>query len=157
MPLLALAGTLVARRPHATRGPWIAVVVFAVLLPFTSWAALATGQQQEDVVERVVSEGAIHGHEEAAEGFLAGAGVLAVVVLLGLAPGVVGRAARVGSVAVAVGVLALGYRVGASGGELVYTHGAASAYVGSNGTPPGPFTPARSGGREEEDHEGRSR
>lgn len=129
LPFIAAAGFLVARGSERPRTPWIAVVVFAVLLPLSAWVSLYTGQQQEDVVEAVVSEGYIHGHEEAAEGFLAGSAVLAVIVLAGLLPGAAGRGARMVSIPAALVVLALVYRVGASGGELVYAHGAASAYV----------------------------
>ncbi|HKJ03057.1 MAG TPA: hypothetical protein VJ997_11400, partial [Longimicrobiales bacterium] len=95
-------------------------------------------------VESVVSERVIHGHEEAAEALLAGSVILAVVILGGLAPGVVGKGARYAAVPVALVVLALGFRVGRSGGELVYTHGAAAAYVqdaGGGGT--GPATAVR--------------
>lgn len=129
LPFLAVAALLVARRSGAGRGAWIAVAAFAVLLPLSAWAALATGQQEEEAVESVVAESLIGGHEEAAEGFLAGSAVLAVIVLAGLAPGRVGRSARFVSVAAAAVVLALAFRVGDSGGQLVYTHGAAAAYV----------------------------
>ena len=85
-------------------------------------------------MEDVVSESVIHGHEEAAEGLLAGSAVLAVVVLAGLVPGVLGKGARYAAVPVALVVVVLGFRVGKSGGELVYTHGAAAAYVQGDGS-----------------------
>lgn len=129
LPLLTLAGVLLSRRTGAGKGPWVAVVTFAVLLPLAAWGAMATGEQQEDTVEAVVGEAPLHGHEEAAEAFLSVAVVLATVALAGLLPGVAGTVARVASVPVAVLVLGFGYRVGSSGGELVYTHGAASAYT----------------------------
>lgn len=157
LPLLTLAGVLASRRGGGKRGAWLAVVVFAVLLPLSAWAALATGQQQEDVVEGVVSESVIHGHEEAAEGFLIASAVLAVVVLLGLAPGAVGRLARASSVAASIVVLALGYRAGRSGGELVYTYGAASAYVDGGTAARGQSALGMSGEREDQEHTPRSR
>ena len=147
LPLLTLAGVLVSRRATGNRSAWIAVAAFAVLLPLSAWGALVTGEQQEDVVEQVLSGSVLHGHEEAAEGFLAASALLAVVALLGLAPGAVGRVARISSVAAAVAVLALGYRVGESGGALVYTYGAASAYVDGTGA----VGPDRMGGDEDDD------
>jgi hypothetical protein len=48
-----------------------------------------------------------------------------------LGPGQVGVAALVTALAAAV-TLALGYRVGHSGGELVFKHGAAAAYTGGD-------------------------
>ncbi|GMV04711.1 MAG: hypothetical protein AMXMBFR53_09910 [Gemmatimonadota bacterium] len=153
LPFLAAVGALVARRPGVGRGPWLAVAAFAVLLPLTAWAALATGQAQEEVVEGVVAEAPIHQHEEAAEVFLAGSAFLALVALAGLLSGRAGGLARVASVPVALVVLALGFRVGASGGELVYTHGAAAAYLGASGA----AAPSPGGAGGSDDDEGRER
>lgn len=144
LPLLTVAGVLLSRRAGAGRGPWMAVAAFAVLLPLAAWGAIATGEQQEDTVEQVVGEAPLHGHEEAAEAFLVAAVVLAAIVLAGLLPGAAGKVARVTSVPVAVLVLGLGYRVGASGGELVYTYGAASAYATPAGAQVGIFPTAPS-------------
>jgi len=133
LPFLALAGVLAARRPGAGRYPWGVVVALAVLLPLSAWAALETGEEQEDTVEAVVGEAPLHRHEEAAEGFLAGAVLVGALALGGLLPRKAGAVARVATVPVAVAVLALGFRVGGSGGDLVYRHGAASAYVDAGG------------------------
>ena len=76
-----------------------------------------------------MAERAIHGHEEAAERFLVLSGVLLLVAAVGLAPRTVGHAARLLAAVGAVGLLAAGVQVGHSGGELVYRHGAASAYA----------------------------
>jgi hypothetical protein len=46
-------------------------------------------------------------------------------------------------------VLALGYRTGQAGGELVYQHGAASAYVGQGGD--GRAAPSGVAERDEDD------
>jgi len=149
LPFLAVVGVLVARRAGAGRGPWLAVAAFAVLLPLSAWAALATGQAQEEVVEDVVAEAPIHEHEEAAEVFLVASVALAAVALAGLLAGHAGAAARLLSVPAALVVLGLGYRVGTSGGELVYAHGAAAAYVSA----PDAAAPVRGGGGEEDDDE----
>lgn len=128
LPFLILAALLVGQRT-AGRGPWLAVAAFAVLLPASAWAALETGSQQEDRVEAVVPESALSRHEQAAEALLVASAMLAAVVLAGLMPGGVGRSARWLSGPLALAVLILAVRTGDSGGELVYHHGAAAAYV----------------------------
>jgi hypothetical protein len=80
-----------------------------------------------------VAERAIHGHEEAAERFLVLSGVLLLVAAVGLAPRTVGEAARLLTAVGPLGLLAAGVQVGHSGGELVYRHGAASAYTDGGG------------------------
>lgn len=134
IPFVAAVALFVSRRPGAGRGAWIGLTVMAALLVGSTWLAIETGQQQEDVVERVVSERLIQGHEEAAEGLLLGSAILTAVILLGLAPARVGRGARWLSVPTGLVVLVLAVRVGDLGGKLVYQHGAASAYVTSAGT-----------------------
>lgn len=151
LPFLALAGFLAARRPGAGRYPWGVVVAFAVLLPLSAWAALETGEEQEDTVEAVVGEAPLHRHEEAAEGFLAGAVLLGALALGGLLPRKAGAVARIATVPVAVAVLALAFRVGDSGGELVYRHGAAAAYVQAGGAR---GAAAVGGSNEDRDEEG---
>lgn len=150
LPFVAVVGLLVSRRASAGRGPWLAVAAMAVLLSLSAWAAVETGQQQEDTAERVVPEGAIHQHEEAAEGLLLGSVLIAGLMLAGLAPGRVGTGARYISVPAALVVLALAFRVGDSGGSLVYTHGAAAAYVSSDGGANPVALPSRRDDDEEE-------
>ena len=154
LPLIAGAGLYATLRKGAVRALWAPVVAFSVLLTASAWLAVETGGDQEDAVEDVVSESVIHGHEEAAEGLLAGSAVLAVVILAGLAPGMLGKGARYAAVPVALVVLALAFRVGKSGGELVYTHGAAAAYVqdGASGSA-GPSRAPRRGGDDDDDHD----
>jgi hypothetical protein len=98
-------------------------------LTLSAWVALDTGEDQEERVEDIVGEPALHGHEEAAERFLVLAGVVTLVAVAGLARGTVGRAARLLTAAGTVGIVAAGIQVGHSGGLLVYRHGAASAYA----------------------------
>ena len=152
LPFIAAAGLYATLRKGAIRAVWAPVAAFALLLTASAWVALETGQDQEDRVEDVVSESVIHGHEEAAEGLLAGSAVLAVVVLAGLVPGVLGKGARYAAVPVALVVVALGFRVGKSGGELVYTHGAAAAYVQGDGSgSPGTSNAPRRGDDDDDD------
>ena len=104
------------------------VVALQCLLVLSVWTALQTGEREEDRVEGVVAEQVIEQHEHAAERFL----ILSVVVLGLLSVGILqSRAGAVGRLLGTVGslmVLLAGLQVGRSGGELVYTHGAAQAY-----------------------------
>ena len=139
LPLVAGYALWAIRRGRAPRRAWALPLILAAGLAVSAFVAVQTGDAQQERVERVVGDRPLHGHEEAAELFLVLSGVLLVVAGVGLAPGVAGRAARVVATLGTVGVLAAGYRVGASGGELVYRHGAASAYTaeaGPGGQPP---------------------
>lgn len=145
-PFVAGIALYASRRSGAGRGPWLTLAAMTLLLVGSAWLSVETGQQGEGVAERVVSEGLIHGHEEAAEGLFLGSVVLLGVILAGLLPGKAGAAARWVSVVGGVVVLGLAYRAGSSGGALVYEHGAASAWVaassgGAGSTPEAPRGP----------------
>jgi hypothetical protein len=64
-----------------------------------------------------------------AEAFLAGSVALAVVASAGLFAGRVGGGARIVTGLGALYLIVAAARVGHSGGELVYRHGAAGAYT----------------------------
>jgi hypothetical protein len=133
MPLVA-GGLLLAWwrnwLPH--RGWFIAIVLQAVLLG-SGILALQSGEAEEDRVERVVAERYIEAHEEAAELFVWASGGVLAMMLLAAALGSrregvpTAAAATLGTLL----VLWLGYRTGQAGGSLVYQHGAAQAYAGS--------------------------
>ena len=136
-PISIVVALWVIRKGATVRRVWSVPVAFAAALALSAWVAIQTGETQEDRVEDVVSRGALHGHEEAADRFLVLSGVLVLVAAGGLVRGNVGRAARLVSAIGAVGVLGAGVQVGHSGGLLVYREGAASAYAntvpGTNG------------------------
>lgn len=133
LPPFALGALWAIRRGAVPRRAWgVATALFAAL-SLSAWAATETGEQTEDRVERVVAEAPIHTHEEAAEAFLAlSLGTLALATF-GLLSGRVGRGARVASTIGSLALVVAGWRVGHSGGALVYQHGAASAYAGPAG------------------------
>lgn len=137
VPISAGVALWAIRRGTNAMRAWAVPAAFAVALSLSAWVSLQTGQAQEDRVERVVSERQIGGHEEAAELFLAISGVLVVVMAAGFAKGTVGRAARITAAIGSLAVIGAGYQVGHSGGQLVYTHGAASAYTGGAAVPDG--------------------
>lgn len=132
LPGLALLTLVAVARGLLPARAWLLVVLLQAVLVGSAWLALETGEEQEERVERVVAERYIEGHEEAAERFL----VLAVAVLAltatGLLRGRLGEAGRAVATAATLAVLVGGFLVGRSGGELVYEHGAASAYVPSD-------------------------
>lgn len=136
-PALALLTWLAIRAGFVPSRTWAIVVLLQALLVGSSWLAIETGEDQEEKVEDIVGERHIESHEEAADRFLSVAIVAAVVSAGGLLAGSRGGIARAATVAAGAAVLAAGIAVGHSGGELVYRHGAASAYVerGSNDAP----------------------
>ena len=129
LPISALVALRVIGKGTTARRVWAVPLALAAALTLSAFAATRTGEQDEDRVERVVGEDAIHDHEEAGERFFVLSGVLLLVVAAGLVPGTVGRAARLLGTVGAVGLVAAAVQVGHSGGSLVYRHGAASAYT----------------------------
>lgn len=130
MPIVAMVALWTIRRGAVPRKAWVVPVATAAALTLSSWGAVETGEREEEKVEAVVAESALHGHEEAAERFLLLSGVLLLLTSAGLLGGPVGRVARGGATTGALGLVAVGAQVGHSGGELVYRDGAASAYTG---------------------------
>lgn len=129
---LVVGGALWAiHRSAAPRRAWALAVLAAAALTASAGLAVQTGRAQEDRVEAVVPGDALHGHEEAAERLLALSGVVLLIAAVGLAGGVVGRAGRYVTLLGGLAVLAAGVWAGHTGGQLVYTHGAASAYAGT--------------------------
>lgn len=138
IPGFALAGTYLIYRGLLPPRSWALVVVFQALLVGSGWLALETGEEQEERVERVVAERHIEAHEEAAERFLLLAGIGLLLAAGGVLPGRTGAVGRVAGALATVAVLVAGISVGHSGGELVYKHGAASAYTSAPDTAAGP-------------------
>lgn len=131
LPISILAALWAIRKGTTPRRAWSVPLAFAAALAASAYVATETGESQEDRVEQVLpEEGALHGHEEAAERFLVLSGVLFVVSVVGLAPRSIGQAARIVTAVGAVGLIAAAAQVGHSGGTLVYRDGAASAYTG---------------------------
>jgi uncharacterized membrane protein len=133
IPGFAIVGLYLIHRGLIPPRSWALVVLLQVMLVGSGWLALETGEDQEERVERVVAERHIEAHEEAAERFLLIAGIGLVLVGAGLLPARNGSVARIVGTLATLGVLAAGISVGHSGGELVYKHGAANAYVDGAG------------------------
>ena len=129
LPLFALGALWAIRRGASPVRAWAIPVAAAAVLAASSFIAVRTGEAEEERVERVVPENALHEHEEAAERFLVLSGVLLLVSGIGLAGGTLGRAARLLTTAGAFALIAAGIQVGDAGGDLVYRHNAGSAYT----------------------------
>lgn len=141
MPLLSAAILWVWWRKWLPgRRVWTAVFVAQLLLGATAFAALRTGESEEEKVEDIVREPALEAHEEAANAFLVAALVVAVLSLLPLVLPNDGlrRSTAVVTFLATIAVAALAIRTGEAGGELVYQHGAAAAYTSGAGTAPSP-------------------
>ena len=142
LPLFAISALVAIRKGARPLRAWAIPLAMAAALSLSTWVAVETGESQGERVERVVADQPLDAHEDAAELFLTLSLVLLGVAAVGLARGVVGRAARITAAAGAVALVAVGARVGHSGGQLVYRYGAASAYVpadslaGRNAPPP---------------------
>lgn len=128
-PFIALAVFWAIQTRRLPARAWLAVVLLQALIAGAGWMTAETGEEEEERVERVVREDPIEEHEEAAEWFIRIAGGTAVVAGAGLLAGGIGTGARglalVGTLLAALAVA----RVGHTGGELVYRHGAALAYL----------------------------
>lgn len=135
---------------------WLAVVALQALLVGVGFVAMNTGGSDEERVEAVVRESAIEQHEERAEQFMWAAGAtlgLAVLVVVLRTPAAPGLAAAVTVATLAVA--GMGLRVGHAGGELVYVHGAASAYTSSarvGDATAAPLPGGRQGADRDDDH-----
>lgn len=129
LPLVAVVAVVAIRRGGSVRQWWGITLAVMLGLAVSSFAAVRTGEAEEDRVERAVGEPPLHTHEEAGERFLILTGALLVIGAAGLLPKRAGAAFRLLGAAAAAGVLVAGWQVGHTGGELVYQHGAAAVYV----------------------------
>jgi uncharacterized membrane protein len=134
IPLLALLALVAIQRAWLPARSWWAILLLQAMLLGSGWLALETGEDQEERVEKVVAERHIEEHEEAAERFMLLAGVAFVVLGTGLLADRRGSLGRLAGTLATVVVLAGATQVGHYGGELVYKHGAAAAYVDKAGS-----------------------
>ena len=142
LPLVALFGLLAVSRGTAPRRAWGYVAFAAFLVLAAAFTAVKTGEQEEETVEEVVDHDLIHDHEEAGERLQLLAGIGFLVFVAGLSGGGLGRIARPLGFLASLALAGQAYLVGRSGGELVYEHGAASAYVDSTTAGGAPATRA---------------
>lgn len=133
VPILASVVFWAIERGHVSRWSWLAVAALQLAVVGSGWAAIETGEHEEERVERIVAERHIEAHEEAAERFLALAVLALPLAAAGLLAGRLGAVNRGLTLAISLAVLAAVADTGHEGGELVYRHGAASAYLEPGG------------------------
>jgi uncharacterized membrane protein len=129
IPLFVIGAIVAMRRGVAARRAWSLVVALMALLAASSFLAVKTGEDEEEVVEEVVDHDFIHEHEEKAEMFRNLALLTLVLATAGLATGKVGGFGRGAATGMAFVLAWLAWGVGESGGDLVYEQGAANAYI----------------------------
>lgn len=131
MPLLTSGVLLAWWRGWLQKRTWFVVLACQALLFGSGFLAMQSGEGDADRVERVVGEAVVEEHEEAADAFQVGAGVVFGLCLLPLLLRRQGmaQAAALGATVGSLAVLWLGVRVGEAGGALVYRHGAAAVFV----------------------------
>jgi hypothetical protein len=106
VPALALLAAFTIRRRIMPPRTWGFVLLLQLVLVGSGGLALETGEEQEERVEDAVAERPIEQHEEQARRFQVASMVALAIIVAGVLH---------------------------SGGELVYRHGAASAYTRDGG------------------------
>lgn len=122
----AFWGIYVGRLP---RRSWIGILAIQLALVSVTWVAVETGEEEEERVERVVAERHIEAHEANAERFLLLAALGVPLAAAGLMGGTLGAVNRALAIALSLAAVGAAASTGHSGGELVYRHGAATAYA----------------------------
>lgn len=138
LPFALLWGFWRARKASGIE-PWAPALLLALLLAVSSSVAAETGENEEDRVEPIVTEQVLEEHEEAGELLQRSSIVVLLVFALGLVPRLPERVATGLRIAALIGsavLIVFVYRVGHSGGALVYEHGAAAAYLTEATSPP---------------------
>ncbi len=128
-PLLAIVVMVMMQKKKWPAMVWAMVVGLQVLTTVSGYVAMELGEDDEDVVERVVGEKALHEHEEKAEMFVAfSVAATAVSVAAFWIKPTLQLYLMLAALAVMIGQGIFAVCAGHSGGELVYIHKAANAY-----------------------------
>lgn len=128
-PILAAVAFWAIHSRRVPRRSWLLIVGLQLALVGATWVATETGEHEEERVERVVAERHIEKHEEKAERFLVLAALALPLAAAGLLTGPIGTINRALTIVLSLAALGAAGATGHSGGELVYRHGAAAAYV----------------------------
>ena len=137
IPAFSILGAGLIYKTLLPARSWALIILLQASLFGSGWIAFETGEHEEDRVEHIVAEDLIEEHEEAAEGFLLLAGLGLLTSGAGLFSERRGTMGRILGSVVSVAVLASAFSVGHTGGELVYKHGAANAYIEGTGAEAG--------------------
>ena len=131
IPFLSIGLLLAWWKGWFPRRIWIIATVFHAVFTLSTFIAMQTGERDEHIAERAVSEELIHEHEEHAERFLwSTVGILLLSLIGAVAKDE--KAARrfaLGATVLTLGSAFLAFETGEHGGELVYEYGAARAFT----------------------------
>jgi uncharacterized membrane protein len=130
LPVLIMVFALMIRKNKMASQAWLIIIGLQLATTITGYIAMESGEDEEHQVEKVVSKKIIAEHEQRAEIFV---GATVVALVLSVATYFLLKDLQfymqLGIAALSVISCFLAYRTGFSGGELVFRHGAASAYV----------------------------
>lgn len=130
LPILVLVFAFMIKANKMSHHAWLIIIGLQIVTTASGYYAMETGEDEEEQVERVVAKKIIHEHEEAAEVFV---GSMVVALVLSIAAFFLRKDVQF---LLQLGIFVIGlvscylvYQVGETGGEMVYRHGAASAYL----------------------------
>jgi hypothetical protein len=129
LPFVVIGALIAIRFGVPGKLAWSLPVVMMVLLAGSAIVAVETGEDEEEVVEDVIDHDIIHEHEERAELFRNLSLLTLMIGFAGFVKGKVGAFGRGAGTGMVFLLAVLAWRTGESGGELVYEHGAANAYI----------------------------
>ena len=131
LPFLILIFAYMIKINKMTPRGWLIIVGLQLVVTITGYVSLESGETEEHTVSKVVAKDYIHAHEESAEIFV-GSTVIALVV--SVAAFFIRKELqfpiKLGIAVISLVSCYLAFKTGTLGGELVYKHGAASAYTG---------------------------
>ncbi|VAX32230.1 hypothetical protein MNBD_NITROSPINAE05-833 [hydrothermal vent metagenome] len=128
LPVVALAVWWAIRKDYLQQKAWVLVVFLALAYGVSSFVAVELGEDDEDKVEKVVSEKVFEEHEEAGELIPWVASGLFLISLAGFLPKNSNRM-RLALVVLSLAAVIPLANTGHTGGKLVYQYGAANAHL----------------------------
>lgn len=135
MPILVIVFAIFIKLNKMQPQTWLIIIGLQLAVVATGYIALESGEAEEDKVEKIVGKKIIHEHEEAAEVFV-GSTVIALVLSIAVffIRKDIGFFIKLGIAGLGIISCYLAYRTGHIGGEIVYGHGAARAYLEEHAT-----------------------
>lgn len=131
LPIVTIVLSLLFWRKSIQKPAFILIALLHGILTISSYVAIETGEDEEKRVQKLVGKEVVHEHEEKAELFASSTLIPLILTLTLFIPaGIKLFQINLGVLFVMqIALVFLAYDVGHSGGELVYRHGAANAYL----------------------------
>ncbi len=126
-PVAVIAAFVLNKNQPIRKPAWMLALALSGALSASGFVAMQFGHQDEEIVEKVVSEKTIKEHEEWAEKFV----WISLVPLVLLGAALYRNNTTIHSLALVATLITLGLAVrsGHTGAELVYKHNAAKAHI----------------------------